>query len=244
MKHHKQFTLIELLVVIAIIAILAAMLLPALSAARERARSSNCTNNLKQMSLGMAQYAGDFDDAIPPLYHVGHSDNGYWYDRLMPYIVNASETKYRPGKSQTTAFICPSQPIEVENVFVGYGINITASPGRVPYGSNNNHKGWINKVGQIADPSATSQIADCLPEASSKYGFGYKDVLSCAYGEIGKFVMNNPHNKGFNVSFHDGHVEFFNAPSTPAKDVYKGQTNLYILPFLYPLPEQQTYLVQ
>ena len=60
----KQFTLIELLVVIAIIAILAAMLLPALSAARERARNANCISKLKQIVLADTMYAGDNKDHI------------------------------------------------------------------------------------------------------------------------------------------------------------------------------------
>ncbi len=98
----RRFTLIELLVVIAIIAILAAMLLPALSKAREKARTISCTNQIKQLTLAMLMYVDDSKEYWPTrvMGIYPHSDaNGQsvtWCGIIYPYV------------SDKGPYLCPS----------------------------------------------------------------------------------------------------------------------------------------
>lgn len=95
------FTLIELLVVIAIIAILASMLLPGLARSTEMARRMHCTNNLKQVGLGIRMYQEDFQDK-PPLYLVNPGPNPGFPGGNTNYLEGA---KYL---GSTNVFICKS----------------------------------------------------------------------------------------------------------------------------------------
>ncbi len=82
----KEFTLIELLVVIGIIGILASMLMPALSKAREKANTTTCLNQMKNLSLGVMQYRNDNRDAFP-----------YWLSTLYPDYIDSRKVYHCPS---------------------------------------------------------------------------------------------------------------------------------------------------
>ena len=121
----KHFTLIELLVVIAIIAILAAMLLPALGRARDKAKAASCMSNLKQLGTAMTMYIDDY--RTYPYQQSTSVAKQEWDMRLLPYLGLPAGVK---PKAQYKGFHCPAAlPFSGTSASRGYAMNLyLASP--------------------------------------------------------------------------------------------------------------------
>ena len=105
-RDKKGFTLIELLVVIAIIGVLAGLLLPALSKARERAKTTACASQLRQMGIAFATYASGTNSTYPAWRNGGGATAKGWYDLIAPYM-GAVEEDHHYVSSRGQVLSCP-----------------------------------------------------------------------------------------------------------------------------------------
>jgi len=230
----RAFTLIELLVVIAIIAILAAILFPVFAQAREAARKSQCTSNVKQLLTGTLMYCQDYDERFPgwaggpPSPGAGDAwtlpqGSGWWFNQIQPYIKNYG------------LYTCPSdnRPFSANGSGCGscgwgHAIVTGSNPNRyfqLSYGINEFIAAWnqtYNRQAAIPRPADTSVIAEAFGPLYNEWdGQGMFRITQARYGEWGSWggAADNQNwekwkayaahaQEGEVIGYADGHAKF------------------------------------
>ena len=217
---NRGFTLIELLVVIAIIAILAGMLLPALQSARNRAKSSDCVNTMKTITMCVINYETDNNDIVMQYFakvenrtdqwlrvltKKGYWDPGYYDTKNTDWPDKNYAGEYPKGAS---CALETRERIQEGKVYpsIHGGKNLTydyaANVGARPNGATNNQTGKAKNR-----PYKKSEIK----YPSKLFGFLDAEVGQLAYTNKGKPYQTSRHGKSGagTVGFVDGHVEQF-----------------------------------
>jgi prepilin-type N-terminal cleavage/methylation domain-containing protein/prepilin-type processing-associated H-X9-DG protein len=216
----RGFTLIELLVVIAIIAILAAILFPVFARAREKARQTSCTSNLKQIGLAQMMYAQDYDERLAP-YEVAHGSShrraSCWYDTIYPYVNNEevyvcpsdeyiwrghSSAPYTRGEFASGTGVFRQYMRASYSVIRQFSGSDRVSP--TPFPSSG------RKMAQFTRPAETILIFESgTGYVGNKAGVGFNEDNTIRTMDERGFVgaMRYRHNLQMNVVYADGHVK-------------------------------------
>ena len=204
----RKFTLVELLITISIIAILAALLLPSLSKARDRARSLQCQNNIKQLTMGNLSYANDNSDATVP----GNVFGGRRWFARREFTELYCKIPMAPAAAMKFG---------IHSAFEG-GKSYALNRGRTDQYDLDNYDNTLRyfvKLTKVRQPSTKIMFAEVVSGGLySEYDSWYFEKWhslennSQSTADVGYFAYRHSGLTRINVSFLDGHLQRYDMP--------------------------------